>query len=80
MSDRWCARVKLGFADGLEQRGHDRVQRLVLCQTGADEQGQAPQALRLCSSSPGSYAAIKRYLELALKLLAKVRVMLGCAQ
>jgi len=55
-------------------------QGLTLGQTGADEQAQAPQALCLCSSPPESYAAIERDLELTLKLVAKVRIVLGGAQ
>jgi hypothetical protein len=55
-------------------------QGLTLGQTGADEQAQAPQAVRLCGSPPRSCAAFKLHLELALKLVAKVRIVLGCAQ
>jgi hypothetical protein len=55
-------------------------QGLSLSQTRADEQGQAPQALGLRSSSPGSWVAFKFCLELALKLFLKDRVMLGGSQ
>jgi hypothetical protein len=53
---------------------------LPLRQTGADEQRQTPQALRLCSSSPASWVSLKMYLELTLKLFVKVRVMLRSTQ
>ena len=72
--------VALGPAHGPHEGGHHLRQGLALGQTGADAEAQAPQALCLCSSPPESYAAIERYLDLALKLVAKVRVVLGRAQ
>jgi hypothetical protein len=56
------------------------MQALSLRQTGADKQAQTPQGLRLSGSTPGSRTAFKLHLELTLKLLAKVRVVLGGTQ
>jgi hypothetical protein len=53
---------------------------LALHQTSTDEQAQAPQALGLSGSTPGSWISIKGHLKGSLKLCAKVMVVLGCPQ
>ena len=75
-----CQQVWSGTADSSDQGSHDLRQGLSLGQTSADEQGKAPQCLRLRSSSPICWATFKLHLELALKLVKKERVVLGGTQ
>ena len=56
------------------------MQGLSLRQTRTDEQTQRPQALRLRGTTPRRWIPIKLYFELALKLFAKVRVVLSRTQ
>ncbi|MFZ1040596.1 MAG: hypothetical protein WAN58_04705, partial [Anaerolineales bacterium] len=67
-------------AHALDERSHDFVQGLALCQTGLNEQAQTPQALCLGRSTSGSWVAFKIHLEYSLKPRAKVMVVLGCTQ
>jgi hypothetical protein len=56
------------------------MQGLSLRQTRADEQTQGPQTLRLRGTPPCRWIPFKLYFELALKLFAKVRVVLSRTQ
>ena len=70
----------LSAGNGTQQGRHDRRQSLPVCQTGTDEQAEAPETLRLGCTSPGRRTTIECNPELTLKLVLKVTVMLGGAQ
>jgi len=67
-------------AHDAQERLHDLAQGLSLCQTGTDQQAQAPQRLCLSRSTSGRWVIFQIEVKDPVKLLMKSRVMLGGAQ